>query len=109
MEAISTAVTDLLHQARVLLVDDHPSYSEGLALLCKREPDLEVVGCAATADEALAMIEQLPVDLVVIDVLLGGTDGVELARRLSARGPIRIVALSVIDEPTRVVQMLRAG
>lgn len=109
MEASAIPAPGTVERARILLVDDHPSFCQGLALLCEREPDLEVVACAWTADEAISLIDRLVVDLVVIDVLLAGTDGVELARSLCARGPMRIVGLSVIDEPMRIAQMLRAG
>jgi len=95
--------------ASVLLVDDHPSFCQGLALLLEREPDFQVVGCVSTAAEALACDARLSPDLVVIDVLMNGTDGIELTRQLSARRPARILGLSVIDEPMRIAQMLRAG
>ncbi len=94
---------------RVLLVDDHPLFRLGIATLLEREHGFEVVGQASTADEALALYESVLPDLVLVDVLLGAGNGIDLVRELGKRRPARILGLSVLDEPVRVAEMLRAG
>jgi two-component system NarL family response regulator len=97
-------------RTRTLLVDDHPLYRVGLRTLLSREPTLECVGEAGTADEALAIIGRMRIDVAVVDVMLPAVDGIELTRRLLAVQPgCKIIGLSVLDEPVRIAMMLRAG
>ncbi|HEY1559112.1 MAG TPA: response regulator transcription factor [Kofleriaceae bacterium] len=96
-------------RTRVLLVDDHPVFRLGIATLLAREPDFDVVGQASTADEAIEMFRQTRADLVVIDIMLGTGSGIALVRELLQVAPTRVLGLSVLDEPVRVAEMLRAG
>jgi DNA-binding NarL/FixJ family response regulator len=57
---------------RVLCVDDHQIVREGLALIINQEPDMQVVGSAATADEALALFRRLQPDVTLMDLRLRG-------------------------------------
>lgn len=98
-----------IRPARVLLVDDHPLFCFGLAALLEREADLEVVGHAAAVHEALDLDARVAADLLIVDVLLRGGNGIELARNLRARRDARILGLSVVDVPIRIAAMLRAG
>ncbi len=93
----------------VLLVDDHPLFRLGVATLLEREQDFQVVGHAATVAEALELDATLRPDLVVMDVLLNDESGIDLARRLRAMRDVHILGLSVLDEPVRIVEMIRAG
>lgn len=93
----------------VLLVDDHPLFRLGVETLLSREADLEVVGTAASVAEALELAEQLQPDVIVSDVLLPEESGIALARRLLSQRPTRILGLSVLDEPIRIAEMMRAG
>jgi len=93
----------------VLLVDDHPLFRLGVETLLSREADLEVVGTAASVAEAVALAEQHQPDVVVCDVLLPEESGIALARRLLSQRPTRILGLSVLDEPIRIAEMMRAG
>src|SRR4051794_34176414 len=80
---------------RVLVVDDHTTFSELLALALSGEPDLECVGTARTADEGIARTMQLRPDLVVMDVQLGEDDGVEATALLTEKLPdLRVVVLT---------------
>jgi len=95
---------------RVVLVDDHPALRLGLRLLLDQAPDIEVVGEAATGDEALALIEASMPDVAVIDCLLPGMSGVEVAAGLRERDlPVRVLALSAYDSEHYVRGMLKAG
>ena len=93
---------------RVLLVDDHPVVRTGLRALLAREPDLEVVGEAGNADEALAAAHAAAPDLIVLDVIMPGTSGIELLPLLGTEAPqARVLMLSVDDGYVR--EALSAG
>ena len=65
-------------KTRILLVDDHPLMRKGLAMTIETESDLEVVGQAADAEDALVKFDDLDPDLAVVDVSLPGMNGLEL-------------------------------
>src|SRR5512143_3652335 len=93
----------------VLLVDDHPLFRLGVQTLLSREADLQVVGMAANVAEAEALAAELQPDVIVSDVVLPDASGIALARRLLSQRPTRILGLSVLDEPIRIAEMMRAG
>ena len=72
---------------RILLVDDHELVRRGIAELLAAEADLEVVGEASTAAEALTRAAQVEADVAVLDVRMPDGDGIELCRELRARRP----------------------
>lgn len=96
---------------RVALVDDHHIVRRGLHSFIKAFPDLEVVGEAASGEEALAKAESWMPDVVVMDMLMpGGIDGIETIRRLRGLLPnVRVVALTSYTDDARVLAALRAG
>ena len=95
---------------RVALVDDHALFREGLKELLSRQPGMEVVGEAADARTAYAVVEQSRPDLVLLDVALEGSTGFAAARELSRRFPAtRILFISAHATEDYVAQALRAG
>ncbi len=83
---------------------------EGLAQLLNQQPDLEVCGQAGTAREGMTGVGQLSPDLVIVDISLGGTSGLELIKDISSRQPdLRILVLSTHDESLYAERSLRAG
>ena len=76
-------------KTKVFLVDDHPLVRELLTQLIQRESDLEVCGEAEDAPEAVAGIEQCHPDIVIADISLKKTHGLELVKDLQARSPAR--------------------
>lgn len=96
---------------RVVLVDDHHIVRRGLHSFLKAFPDLEVVGEAASGEEALQKIEEWMPDVVVMDMLMpGGMDGIEAIKAIRALLPnTRIVTLTSYTDDARVVAALRAG
>ena len=97
-------------RARVLLVDDHPVLREGLRLLLDTRPDLHVVAEAGTAAEAVAAAARERPDLVLLDVDLGGENGLDLLPRLLETAPgARVIVLTGIKDPEVHQQALARG
>jgi DNA-binding NarL/FixJ family response regulator len=100
---------DGIGKARLALIDDHPLFRQGLAVALRSEPDLEVVGEAGNAAEALELARAMPLDAAVVDILMPTTSGITLASELhEIRPTCRVLGLSVIDEPCLIADMLRA-
>lgn len=97
-------------KVRLILVDDHPVVRQGLARLINDEPDLTVCAEADSASSALQLIQQHNPDLVVVDISMGGTDGIELIKDLRVRNPgLPALVLSMHDESLYAERVLRAG
>jgi RNA polymerase sigma factor (sigma-70 family) len=95
---------------RILIVDDHQLAREGLKAVLS-DDGLEVVGEAASGEEAVALVTRLVPDVVLMDVRLGpGIDGLEATRRIAALDlPSRVIMLSLHDMPAYVREALAAG
>lgn len=95
---------------RLLIVDDHPLLRTGLALTLDDEPDFEVVGQAADAEEALDVVARLAPDVVLVDLSLPGMGGIELIKHLLAILPdVRTIVVSRHDESLYAERAVRAG
>jgi DNA-binding NarL/FixJ family response regulator len=95
---------------RILLVDDHPLVRERLADVINHEPDLRVCGGAAERHEALRAIAASNPDLVIIDLNLKESDGLELIKDIRQRHPeLRMLVVSMHDESLYAERALRAG
>ncbi|MER8008187.1 MULTISPECIES: response regulator transcription factor [unclassified Streptomyces] len=95
---------------RVLLVDDQPMIRTGFRLILEAEPDITVVGEAADGTEAVELTGTLCPDVVLMDIRMPRTDGVEATRRIVETGSAsRIVILTTFDLDAHVVDALRAG
>ncbi|CAN7435108.1 response regulator [Bosea sp. LjRoot237] len=96
--------------ARLILVDDHPVVLAGLQALVLGLPDLELVGTATCASEALALVRGQCPDIAVLDMGLPGMSGLMLAERILEGAPdTRIVMLTHYEEPSYVQKALRIG
>ncbi|WP_030675853.1 response regulator transcription factor [Streptomyces rimosus] len=95
---------------RVLLVDDHQVVRRGLRTFLEVQDDIEVVGEASDGDEGIAAAEQLRPDVVLMDVKMPGTDGIEALRKLrELDNPARVLVVTSFTEQRTVVPALRAG
>lgn len=95
---------------RIILVDDHAVVRTGYRRLLDAEPGLQVVGEAASASEANALIMRVAVDVAVVDLSLRGSSGIEAIRRMLARKPtLKVLVLSMHEGAGHVTQALRSG
>lgn len=102
--------TKVSRKARVFLVDDHPIVRRGLQLLISLEPDLGVCGEADNGPAALDQIRKLKPDLVVADLALRDSSGLDLVKEVRAQCPeIKILVFTMHDEPLYAERVLKAG
>jgi DNA-binding NarL/FixJ family response regulator len=95
---------------RILLADDHRILREGLRSLLAQQPDITVVGEASDGNEAVELARQLRPDLVIMDVVMPGIDGVVATRQIRVECPeTRVIALSMHADRRFVSEMVRAG
>src|SRR5688572_27515099 len=105
-----SAAVSVRRRAKVLIVDDHPVVRYGLLQMLSNEPDFEVCGEAASAQEALALVDQRKPDIAVVDISLKGSNGIELVKQIHAMRPeARILVSSMHDEKLFAERALRAG
>lgn len=95
---------------RILLVDDHAVFREGLAKILEPETDLDVCGEAENASAALLRAEELRPDMAIVDISLEGISGIVLTKDLRSRFPdLRILILSMHKESLYAERALAAG
>lgn len=94
----------------MLLVDDQPLIRAGLRVLIADVPDMEVVGEAGTGAEAVRLTREVVPDVVLMDLRMPGTDGIQATRQIiAAGGPTRVLVLTTFDDDEHVHGALRAG
>ena len=95
---------------RVLIVDDHPLVRLGVSDLLASTEDLRVVGTAGDGAEVLAALEDTPADVVLMDIEMPGTDGVEATRQIVEHRPATVVViLTTFADQDRITRALDAG
>jgi DNA-binding NarL/FixJ family response regulator len=95
---------------RLLIIDDHEMVREGLKAMLATEPDFNIVGDAANAEEAFALIERLRPDIILLDVRLPGTSGIEICRVVTERYPeTAVIFLTTFTDESLVEQCIKAG
>jgi DNA-binding NarL/FixJ family response regulator len=95
---------------RVVLADDQPLVRAGLRVLMADAPDLDVVGEAGTGAEAVRLVRELRPDVVLMDIRMPGTDGIEATRAITAgAGTASVLILTTFDDDEYVYAALRAG
>ena len=97
-------------QIRVLLADDHDILRQGLKLLLEAQPDLQVIGEARTGRAALEQVAQLQPDIVVLDITMPDTDGLEACQRIRSQYPAtQVLILTMHESEEYFLQALRVG
>ncbi len=93
---------------RIVLVDDHQVVREGIRRMLEIEPDLKVVGEAASAKEALTQVASLSPEVILMDIKMPGVDGISLTREIKEKFPsCNIIMLTLYDE--YLPQAIEAG
>jgi DNA-binding NarL/FixJ family response regulator len=95
---------------RVLIADDHPLFREGMRGRLDRVADIEVVGEAASGDEAVEMARKLELDVILMDIKMPGLNGIEATREILRASPeIGVVVLTMFEDDDSVFAAMRAG
>ncbi len=95
---------------KVLIVDDHRVVRQGLRTFLELHPDIEVVGEADDGVAAVAMTQQLAPDVILMDLVMPGMDGIAATRQLKALGlGVRVIALTSFTEDDKVIPAIQAG
>lgn len=98
------------NQTRILIVDDHPLLRQGITQLINQEKDMQVCGEADEPNKALNAIANTRPDVVILDISLKGTSGIELLKNIKVRYPkLLVLILSMHDESVYAQRALRAG
>lgn len=95
---------------RLLVIDDHEMVREGLKAILSTEPDFDIVGDAANAEQAFELIHRLHPDVILLDVRLPGESGIEICRSVTERYPeIAVIIVTTYTDETLVAQCIQAG
>jgi DNA-binding NarL/FixJ family response regulator len=97
-------------KSRILIVEDHPLFSEGLCQMINRHPAMGVCGQVPDAASAMRAVAELKPDLVLVDISLEGSNGIDLIKSLKAKyDELPILVISMHDESLYAERALRAG
>ena len=95
---------------RLMIIDDHEMVREGLKAMLVTEPDFQIVGDAADAQQALALIEQLQPDIVLLDVRLPGMSGIDACKIITEQHPeTAVIILTTFTDEDLVARCIQAG
>ena len=95
---------------KLLIVDDHPMFRQGLRDVLETDPRMKVVGQAADGEIAVELAQQLLPDVILMDINLPTINGLQVTRQIKARLPeIKVIVITGYDDAEQVVHALRAG
>ncbi|MCB2137172.1 MAG: response regulator transcription factor [Rhodobacteraceae bacterium] len=99
-----------MDRIRVVVADDHPLYREGVSRSLSEDPDIEVLGEAADADAAVALVEKLQPDIALLDISMPAGGGISALKRICQAGTkVKPVMLTVSENDDDVMQALKSG
>ncbi len=99
-----------MSQCKIIIVDDHPVFRQGLRDVLETDPNLTVVGEAANGEMAIVMAEELDPDVMLMDINLPDIMGLQVTRRIKARQPdIKVIIVTGYDDAEQAYHAIRAG
>ena len=99
-----------MERTRVLIADDHALFREGLRALLGSVPEVEVVGEAATGEEAVARVLDLQPDVALMDIQMPNLNGIEATRRIVSASPhVGVIVVTMFEDDDSVFAAMRAG
>ncbi len=99
-----------MDKIRLLVADDHAIMRDGIRALVSLHEDIEIVGEAATGQEAIAKAQELMPDVIIMDIAMPGLDGLEATRRILKGNPkAKILVLSQYDDKEYIISAIKAG
>ncbi len=99
-----------MDKVKVLIADDHPTFREGLSRLLQEQPDLHVVATAKNGEEAIKLAGELAPDVIVLDVVMNGINGIETARQIKSHMPeTSVLMISAYDYQSYATASMQAG
>lgn len=98
------------HRTSILIVDDHEVVRNGIRSYLEKLSDFQVIGEAASGEEALEMVSELIPEIVLLDLIMPGMDGIETTRRIKQISPrSQVVVLTSYHEDIHIFPALKAG
>lgn len=95
---------------KILIVDDHPVVRDGLNAILETQPDFEVIGEAGDGQEAVAQVERLRPDVVLLDLDMPGLDGLGALQQIMKQRPdTKVIIFTVFDTDERILTAVQAG
>ena len=99
-----------MEPVRILVVDDHILFRDGIRTLISSVPDLELIGEAANGHEAISAAVNLQPDVVLMDVKMPDMDGIQATRQIVQTSPhIRVLTLTMLEDDNSIFAAMRAG
>lgn len=103
-------MTTTAPRIRVLVVDDHAALREGVAAMCAREPDIEIIGEASDGEEAVVAFAALQPHVMLLDLAMPKRNGIEVIEEVRRSSPdARIIVLTTYEGDAKAVRALKAG
>jgi len=98
------------HRTSILIADDHEVVRNGIRSFLETIPDFQVVGESASGEETLSLVSELIPDIVLLDLIMPGMDGIETTRRIKQVSPrTQVVVLTSYHEDVHIFPALKAG
>lgn len=101
---------ETLPTIRIMIIDDHPVVRAGLASMLSTQPDIDVAASASSGQEALALLDSITADVILMDLRMPGMSGLEAMRLIKSRlDPPKIIVLTSFDTDEDIYQCVGAG